>query len=280
MHQEASMKKVQVLFLAGLSLVPTVVQAQTIYGVVVDDSTRTPIAGAIVELLAPGAKIGSTTQTDSAGAFLLRPHRSGSFTLRLRHLAYAPVDSDTLTLRSDESIRIELRMAPTTIPLEPLVVTARSHTMLDGFYERMRRSVAGRFLQRSDIERRPGARSTDLLREMPGVEIVPVRQGMSATSVNLITMGGGLGRCTPTIYIDGMLTKQFPESGVDDLLTPDMLEGVEVYTSVAGVPSPLTPHGSCGVVAFWTRRDGRGPWKWEKLAIGAGAFLLMVLLVR
>jgi hypothetical protein len=274
------MRMVQVLSLLGFLLVPTAAQAQTINGVVVEEGTRTPISGAVVELLAPGGRISSTAQTDSAGTFLLRPHSSGNFIIRLSHIAYAAVISDTLTLKPEESIRIELRMAGTTIPLEPLIVTARSHARLEGFYERMRRSGSGRFLTRSEIERRPGARSTDLLRDMPGVEIVPVRQGLSGMSVNFIAMRGGLGRCAPTIYIDGMLAKQFPESGVDDLLTPEMLEGVEVYTSFASAPSPISSLGNCGVVAFWTRSDGRGPWSWKKLAAGAGAFLLMVVLIR
>lgn len=274
------MKRVRVLVLSGLLLAPAAAQSQMIHGVVMEDSTREPITGASVELLGLNGNTSLRTQTGSGGAFLLRPRSAGRFIVRLTHPSYAAVDSDTLSVERDETIAIELRMARTAIPLEPLVVIARRHNRLAGFYDRLQRPGSGRFLTRADLEVRPGARATDLLRGMPGIEIVPVRRGLSAATVSLITMRGGSGRCSPTIYIDGIVAKQFVESGVDDFLTPEMLEGMEIYTSSAGAPSPISAQDSCGVVAFWTRSDSLGKWSWLKLAAGAGAFVLMVALTR
>jgi hypothetical protein len=264
---------------AGL-LIPFTAQSQTIAGVVVEDGSRTPIAGAIVELRSPDARGAVTAQTDSLGEFQILARRAGIYTLHVTHPGYAGVDSDTLSVNAGETVTIELRMGVAAIPLEPLEVLGRADSRLAGFHQRSRRPGFGRFLTRADIEARPVSRATELLRGMPGVNIVPVRTGRSAPRTQLITMRGGAGECLPTIYVDGIVTHQHAESGVDDFVTPDMLEGVEVYTSAVGAPSPIVPLGSCGVVAFWTRSDGRGKWSWKKLVGGAGAFALLVLIFR
>jgi hypothetical protein len=166
------------------------------------------------------------------------------------------------------------------IPIEPLVVTVHRDREIADFYDRMARRGFGYFLSREQIEARgPGAQVTDLLRTMPGVQITP----MSATFTgagNLVTMRGGIGRCLPDVYIDGVPVPQYAGSGVDDLLTPGMLEGVEVYTSTAGVPGTIHARGNCGVVAFWTKRDTGGKWSWRKLLVGAGLVGLLLLFVR
>jgi hypothetical protein len=46
---------------------------------------------------------------------------------------------------------------------------------------------------------------------------------------------------------------------IDDVVTPNVTEGIEVYRGVATVPPEiLSPDAMCGVVAIWTRR-GRSP---------------------
>jgi hypothetical protein len=274
------MKKVLLPILGMLLLLPAAAKSQTIRGVVVEDGTSTPIAGALVELMAPDESSVATAQSNSTGAFLLRPRRSGSFILRLRHLGYATVVSDTLVLKPEEAVEVEVRMDRTAIPLEPLVVTARRNARLAGFYERQQRSGIGRYVTRAELERRPGARATELLRMMPGVSLVPVTLGSGSPTGNLITMRGGAGRCMPTIYLDGVVVKQYADSPVDDFLKADMLEGIEVYTAFTSAPSPIHALDGCGVVAFWTRPVIPGTWSWKKAAAGAVGFVLIIGLTR
>jgi hypothetical protein len=273
------MKSVWTTLLGGmLLLAPVAAQSQTIRGVVLEDGTREPIEGALVELLAADGVAVQQVQTDSIGGFVLVLRRSGEFGMRLRHFAYIPVDAVTLEVRPAERLEIELRMDHRAIPLEPVTVTARRRNVrLEDFYERMQGPGFGRFVTREQIERYPGARTSELLRMMPGVQLVPVSNGR-----NMILMrGGGTGRCAPTIYLDGMEVKQYPESGVDDFLTASMLEGVEVYTSFASAPSPLHSRDGCGVVAFWTRGgEGGRPWSWKRFAAALGGFALIVTLSR
>jgi hypothetical protein len=260
----------------------TTAHGQRIRGHALEDETREPVAGAVVELRGPdGARLATAT-TDSTGSFLLEPRRAGSFFIRVTHLAYLPVDSAALTVSAGETLQIELRLATRVIPLEPLVVTSRGDRRIREFYERMDRGGFGRFLSREDIERRPGVRPTELLRGVAGIQLVPVTP---AGSGYLITMrgGGASGRCLPTIYIDGMLTHQHSGAPIDAYLHSEFLEGVEVYSGMTA-PAPLLPRSGCGVVAFWTRRDGGRPFSWRRAFTAAGIigalFGLTTLLTR
>lgn len=271
------MRTPQILALGGILLAPTIAWSQTVQGVVVEDGTRSPIAGVLVELLDPGKQRVASTHTDSAGAFLLTSDQPGDFFVRASHLGYTTITSDTLALGPGERLGVEIRMAQTALPLEPLVVTARGRARTSGFYDRVR-SGFGRYITRADIERRGGTRVTDILRGMPGVSIVPAGPAGYAHG-NLIAMrGGAAGRCTATVYVDGVQFRQGREGSVDDILHLEMLEGVEIYTTAAFAPSPFHSYNGCGVIAFWTRSDGVGKWSWKKLLAGVGGFLLLVLL--
>lgn len=261
------MKKLLMLVLAGVLVHATSAEAQRIRGQALEDESRMPIAGAMVELFGEDSVRLATAQTDSAGAFVLLPGRYGDFVVRVTHFAYLPMDSAALTVRPGETVVIELRMATRAIPLEPLVVTSRGDPRLRGFHERMRRPGFGRFVTREDIERRPGARTTDLLRGIPGIQLVPTNTGIG----NVITMrgGGASGRCLPAIFIDGTPAAQYADATIDAFLMPEMLEGVEVYSGITA-PAALYSNSGCGVVAFWTRRDGGRPFSWRRIFTAAG----------
>jgi hypothetical protein len=261
------MRKLLMLVLAGVVLQATTAHGQRIRGQTFEDETREPIAGAMVELFGPDSARLATVQTDSAGAFVLMPGRHGDFVIRVSHFAYLPMDSAALSIRPGETLVIEVRMAARAIPLDPVVVTSRGDPRLRGFHERMRGHGFGRFVTREDIESRPGARTTDLLRGIPGIQLIPTNTGFG----NVITMrgGGASGRCLPTIYVDGMPAAQYADATIDAFLMPAMLEGVEVYSGITA-PAALYSNSGCGVVAFWTRRDGGRPFSWRRIFTAAG----------
>jgi hypothetical protein len=268
------------LLLAAIMLAPGLTYGQAVRGVVVEDGTGKPVADATVELKPWREASADTVRTDSLGVFEFQPGRAGAFSLHVMHADYPPLDSDTVSLAPGETLTLELRLARTAIPLEPLIVKARARDRFGGFYERAGRPGFGRFLTREDLGARSRYRTTDLLRGMPGVYVVYSRGRGGIPTVNLVTMRGVAGPCLPAIYVDGMPMQQMPESGVDEFLVPDMIEGVEVYTSFAGVPARFSSLNACGLVAFWTREDTKGPWSWWKLAAGVGGFLLGVFLAR
>ena len=94
----------------------------------------------------------------------------------------------------------------------------------------------------------------------------------------LIRMRGAGETCEPAIYIDGQSVRQLPESTIDDLLEPSVIEGVEVYTSTASAPARYAQHGSCGVVLFWTgtgQVEGK-KWSWKQIIGGAAVAIALI----
>lgn len=266
--------------LAAAALLPLLVapatRAQTVRGNVLEDGTKTPIVGATIELLVRDSVAAAAT-SDSTGWFELEPEKPGTFTVRPSHPSFAAVRSDTLTAGKGEIVTITIHMGRAAIPLEPLVVTARARDRLEGFRQRVEHGGMGRYLQREDFEKREGMNVTDVLRMTPGVQIVPVARGV-AFHTNIITLRG----CRANVFIDGMPVRQYDDSGVDELLTPEMIEGAEIYASPATAPAELmAPFSDCGVVALWTRGgEGGRPFSWKRLGIAALLVGALVLLMR
>ena len=258
-------------------LLAEAMSAQTVRGMVLEDTTKTPVAGALIELLEHDSVRASAT-TDSLGWFKIELDAPGSFRLRPSHPSYTAVRSDTLTVGKGEIVTLTVRMGRAAIPLEPLVVTARAQDRLAGFRERMARGGLGRYLDRDDFEQRGGSNVTDVLRSTAGVQIVqvPLARG-TGFYTNIINLRG----CRATVFIDGMPVSQYDQSGVDQLLTTDMIEGVEIYASPATAPAELmAPFSDCGVVAFWTRSGEGGPISWKRVGIAAAIIGLLVLFTR
>lgn len=258
------MAKVRALLLVALLAFPAAAAAQTIMGVVTDEDTGGPVAGARVEVL--GAARPMAAETDANGLFLLEV-TADTILLRITHPDYAPVDWEALAVAPEEAVDIEVRLGRQVVPLDPLVVTARRTGRLAGYYQRLEQPGFAHFVTRAQIASRTSAATTDLLRNVPGVHIRRLRT-TTGTGDNLITMRGG--QCIPAIYIDGVHVGQALGGGMDTMLRPETIEGVEVYTGSAGVPPVFTPHG-CGIVAFWTRsgdEDGLEALGWKRLLFG------------
>ena len=288
-HGVGSMRISHPIFLLAvlLGLIGTSVEGQTIRGVVVDAEaqvvvtgveTNMPVGGAEVELLAEDLRGSIRTVTDTLGFFSLTAPRAGVFGLRVRHPAYLPYDAEGIEVGQEEAVTLEIRLGKNVIPLEPLVVTARVNSTMAGFHERRTRGAFATFLTREEIEARAAGRTTDLLRGLPGVRINFQRWGVGPA----IEMQGGFGTCEPTVYVDGVRAPQAPGSMLDDFLTPDRIEGVEVYTSFSTAPAEFIS-GTCGVILFWTRRGGReggDPWSWKRVLVGLAVAVGLIIWIR
>lgn len=257
---------------------------QGIRGRVLEDGGRSAVREAEVEIVSADGRWSGSGVTDSTGFFRVQTPRADVYRITVRHVAYQPWTSDTIRLGTAETVSLEIRLGRTALPIEPLVVTARSHPRLAEFDERRLNRTFGRFLTREDIEARGTNRTSELFRTIPGIQLVPVvRRNRTTSSGNMVAMRGGLGTCSPSIFIDGLSARQYPESTIDDMLSPSHIEGVEVYTSATTAPPRYNEGTGCGVILFWTRagtdEDGR-PWNWKRVAAGVAALGLIILLVR
>lgn len=266
-------------FLSALLLVLAAAsaEAQAIRGLVVEDGTETAVPGTLVELLDQSARPQQRTYADTLGLFVLQLRRPGTYRLRLTHPFHQTVVSDTLSVGREEIVRLKLQLGRMVVPLEPLVVVTRSRDPFDGFYERAERNGFGRYLTRAELETLGAATVTSLVATVPGVRLLYVPRAPGASSVALLQLRGG---CMPTIFVDGMRLGQYSDAGIDDWLRPDMLEGVEIYSSLAGLPAQFQSFSNCGAIAFWTRPGSGRAFSWKRLAIAAGAFTALFFITR
>ena len=261
--------------LAALALLPSGIAAQAIRGVVVEGTTSVPIPGATVELLAADSTPLRTVTSDRRGWFQLDVAAGGRYFLRPRHPSYTAVSLDSVRVGEHEIVTVMLRMGISAIPLEPLVVTARSRDRLAGFYRRAEENRRGQFIHREFIDRRIALRPSQLVRMTPGVFVIPTDNGLSS----IITMRGVTGgRCAAAIFLDGLPVPQEVGMTIDDFTAADQLEGIEIYDAYT-IPPPELPAttNECGIVAFWSRRDAFRPFTWKRVIAGVvlGAFILL-----
>lgn len=267
----------QIIAALGVILVlPAGMHGQLVRGVVHIDGSSAPIPAVRIELFDPDGELSDSTVADSLGRFTLSAREDGGYLIRASHVAFMSM-ARPLELTRGYEINVELRMAPNAIALEPLIVTSRREVPLQyvGFYRRSR-SGMGRFITREDIERRRPVRTTDLFYVMPRVHLTQLGS-MGYAGDQVVTMRSGPGElCMPAIFVDGMQSLTAQDV---NMLLPDDIDGVEVYSSPALTPAEFQRNTNCGAILFWLRKDGGDrPFTWKRLFIGVGAFLGLVLI--
>ena len=98
-------------------------------------------------------------------------------------------------VNAGQTVVVEIRLGRDVIPLEPLVVTARTHTRdrLAGYRERQAMNAFGKFVTREQIDRRPNTETSNLLANISSVRVVPVKRNANPNGMttNMIMMRGG-----------------------------------------------------------------------------------------
>jgi hypothetical protein len=230
-------------------------QRPPVAGLVVDDSTGTPIRGAQVTLT-PGR---NRVSSDSAGRFLLAGVAPGDYAIQVSALGYAAVVG-TLTVTA-EGAAVQVRLAPAPIALGEVAVEVAQTTIgwsSTGFERRRAgHSGSGRFLDRAQLAARGNSNLPTIFRGMPGVTIVSSPDGSlyaaSASQQAPNALGSGAGKpCYAQVFVDGI----FQSAGVDLRgYPPESLESVEYYRHPSSTPVEFRTGGSqCGTVLLWTRR--------------------------
>lgn len=238
--------------------------SQTVVGVVRDAGTRDPLPDVQLSVLDSTGESRASALTDSVGLFFLSGMGPGTFTLRAERIGAQTVTTEPVILNRNERIQVDIPLRAEAIELQRIVVQERRRISgrLAEYYDRLERggrSGFGRIITREDLERMPFLSSH--LRMTPGLWV----DGFGHQT-NITMRGGGMGRCTPAILLDGLPI----EASEIDIVTPDQLEGVEIYRGMHA-PMQYTSRSSCGVILLWTRVDGGRPFTWKRMIAGLGA---------
>lgn len=228
--------------------------AQIIVGTVVDDLTGAPLAATTIMLLDSADTAVRLDAADSAGWFVLQAPSPARYRLFADRIGYEEVVSDTLEVAGGPRTEVEIRMTPRPVELEAIVVSAeRRQLKLEqkGFYRRQEVSP-GYFLDTDDIlEQRPFY-TTDLMRQIPGVRVLPDQPAFGYT----VSSNRGFGRvCPMRIVLDGWPLDLMGQT-LDDFVGPNEIIGIEVYPGAGGAGAPgryRGPQSFCGIIMIWTR---------------------------
>ncbi|MDH3271308.1 MAG: carboxypeptidase regulatory-like domain-containing protein [Gemmatimonadota bacterium] len=204
----------------------------TLAGYVRDYVSGDPVAGAQVMVLGTS----SGTLTDLTGRFILDDLPPGRHLVRTDHIAFEE-RTDSVTIFSEETVDIEVRMATEALEVEGLVVTARTRfgrTSLAGDAKRID------FIGREEIELLlPRVTATpDLLRNMnaPGLRIRDVYQQDELTGVMIpgicieIRRSGGEG-CRPAAVALNNVILPYPDEVLRDL-DPTIIDRIEILSPI------------------------------------------------
>ncbi len=214
----------------------------------------------------PGARVAvlgtaSASETSASGEYALRDLPSGSQTLVVRAIGFVPT-RQVLELRPDGTTNVpvveltNLRSFLDTVRITTTRVFSSDPT---GFESRQRAHI-GHFVDRVALDRLAMTNPSDAIRMLPGVTVVPAAMGSFGRMIQMKSPFGN-SVCIPTLYVDGFAYKP-GEAQLDDLLNPDQIQAIEVYTRQSQAPVQFTNTMSgCGSVVVWTRQLPRGDKK-------------------
>ena len=247
----------------------SIASAQTLKGIVLEDSSDRPIDAAQVSLLdEQGRDLANATRTGATGAFTLHAPRPGSYRVRALRIGYQPATSDTIKLGFGEVVTVRLRMTVVSQRLAAVSITERRRftpaelTSTVGF-ELRRKQPYGVFWTAEELDRLYDIRDIGRSARVGGLTVSGPNINEEAFAF-VRSNGGG---CNPALYLDGIrvgaavgdpgMRRNHAVNGLLLLasVSPDKLYGVEVYRP--GRNPPLRTAGwlggSCGIIAVWTK---------------------------
>lgn len=225
----------------------------TLVGTVMDYTTREPLPGAVVTVLGTDVR----QVSDADGNFLLAGLPPGRHLVATQYLGYSP-RTDSVTVFSQETVDIEIRMTTQAIEVEGLVVTARTRFGRTSVATDKRADV----FTRADIEPiLPRVRSMgDLLRNMntPGLRISEVMIA-DASGVQVPGLCVEIGRritrtaggCSQAAVFVNDVIMPYPDQ-ILQALDPNVIERIEVLSPIDAQFQFGTVAGN-GAVLIYTR---------------------------
>jgi hypothetical protein len=225
----------------------------TLLGRVVQAGTDEPLEGAVVSVLGTGGR----QLTDTDGKFLLQGLPPGRHLVITEYLGYEQ-RTDSVTIFSQETVDIEVRMAEEALEIEGLIVTARTRfgrTSLAGDAKR------ADYISRAEIEPMLARvqNAGDLLRNMntPGLRIREVYLADEVTGVmvpglcvEVSRRSGGEGCMQAAVFLNDVIMP----SGADFLrdLDPNIIESIEILSPIDAQFQFGTIAGN-GAILIYTR---------------------------
>lgn len=207
-----------------------------------------PLVNAIVGLSATGLD----TRTDSAGRFLLTATPTGTWTLAVQALGYAPRQQSVDIIPGDTVAQVVALVRAQRMDTVQVRANAMSRTVLGRnlvAFEERRRMGFGRFLTQDDFATAEGRNMLDVLASrIPGVRTGGTGRRTLVSSRGAISTSQP--QCPIRVIFDGS-----PDAAPLNLdaIEPSTIAAAEYYTP-ATLPFQFSFGGSpCGTLLLWSR---------------------------
>lgn len=170
-------------------------------------------------------------------------------------LAVAPGEAQEPAHPGAERPRLPADSA--VVRLEPLDVRVEPRPRggkMTGFHRRRSRG-AGEFITRGEIDRHDPTRLSDMVHLRAGVASFSYGDGSGRRTVAMRRSAalGARGGCRIQYWVDGAPLPGVSRFALDEL-SPEDVEGIEIYRGPSEVPARFNRRGSpCGVIVVWTR---------------------------
>jgi outer membrane receptor protein involved in Fe transport len=237
-------------------------QVVTFRGIVVADSTGTPLGDVTVTVLKEDRSVAAPpVRTDSGGRFISQVPGAGWYRLKANRLGYKEVITPSFKTLPGVVTELELVMSVRVQLLAPLSITARytARDLMDPLsdFDFRRRTGAGKYFTAKDIEERGAFKVTDMLRGVAGVR---VNDSGGVASVSMARSIGGISGsgCTPPVFLDGLKLMLDPMELINSI-PMEAITGIEIYKGPSTVPGEFMDGAACGAIVVWTRRSFVGP---------------------
>jgi TonB-dependent starch-binding outer membrane protein SusC len=251
----------------GLGVVaahPIAAQTGTVIGSVLDAQKGIPVAAAQVVIVGTSLAV----VVDAEGRFTIASVSVGTHVVRAIRIGYQTA-SATVSVQAGARASVELRMNPSAISLDAVVVTGATGDT--------RRKVIGNAITSLSapqvLEQAPAANITEVLQaKTPGLTIMP-GSGEAGTGSDFRLRGASsvYANTKPTIYVDGVRiysdsSGNFNVFGQNtsalDAINPADIESIEVIKG----PAAATLYGAeaaSGVIQIITKKGRAGAVQWD-----------------
>jgi hypothetical protein len=236
---------------AAVLLLPGGLQAQTIYGELLDASNLRPVAGALIQILDEEGEAVAAATADPEGRYDVSLPGPGLYRIVVSHLGYGAAGSDLIAFEAEDSLQANLLLPPAPIALEGIEVDVEARPWmvehppaLWPYFERRefygRRLGLGQFVDQEFLENWAGELGT-----LPQIQ-------QALRSMELRSGFVNEGCSEPAWFLNGMRLRG---GDITDFVTPRDLAGIEIYRRATEIPAEFAGSDSeCGVIAVWTRR--------------------------
>ncbi|HEX9581590.1 MAG TPA: carboxypeptidase regulatory-like domain-containing protein [Gemmatimonadales bacterium] len=242
--------------LATLVLIPLGSTTAQQRGARVEGAVTDAVSGRRLEgvaVIIAGDLVGAT---DSRGRFVVAAVPLGEHRVQVTRIGYRP-KTLRLPIAPDDAggrVFVDVMLEPLPVGLEAVVVRGDTTSLVAyglyaDFYRRRRMGMGGRFITARDIERRSPLQISDMFLTIPGAWLSYTAFGDRSFTFRSVAAGALRGRCAPAVFLDHVRMTGW--LSLDDIVTPERVEGIEVYAGDLMVPLQFS--GGCGAIVIWTR---------------------------